>query len=297
MGLDTYADLIDFIQSRADEPTDGSSDFETIMSDLVAQAHRDIILRHPFADLVSSPPGAFVTSDDITSLTITVSSTGTSVAGTLSSAPSGSISISGWKLKPGGKTWGARITSHTAGATAITIDAVPETLAAGAAVTLFQDEYDLASDLGVFLDGLWDQAGTFVPLESPETLRSLWPDPPTGATIASAFCRLTRRKIKFSHYPNSIRRYEYPYIAELSDPVGSGTLSLPAHLRPVLAEGALALLYQMKVDKRQGEAQARFEAGIEKAIMYERRRMQGVGQSGLSTRPGGYADVSHRAWG
>lgn len=293
MGLDTFDSLVQNVLSRADEidagGTAADSPFFGLMDEAVAEVHRDLITRYPFLDLLADPPGAFVTTDDITTTTLTIAATGTAVAGTLSVGPASSII--GRKIRPSGVTWIVRVTAHVASATAVTLDAVPATIAAGTACVIFQDEYDLASDLGTFVDGLWSQSGNFVRLVSLETLLTHYPDPPGGATTAAMFARLTKRKIRLSQYPNAIRRYEYPYLAELADPSGSGTLSLPSHLRPVLAEGTLALLFQMKGDKRQGEAATRYEAGIERAIAYEHRRRLGWGQLSQQTSQGGYADL------
>lgn len=291
MGLDSYADILAYVLTRAGEIDAGGtvtdSPFHGLMDELIAQAHRDLVTRHPWLDLLTT--AAFVTTDDVTTLTLTVASAGASVTGTLSSAPTSSFT--GRKVKPSGKTWFARITAHTANDTSITLDAAPETVAAGTACVIYQDEYDLASDLGIFADGLWDQAGDFVPLDSLETLAATYRDPQSsGARTAEAFARLTRRKIRLAPYPNAVRRYEYSYLAELSDPSGSSDLTLPAYLRPILAEGVLALLYQMKLDRRQSEAQQRYEVGIERAIAYETKRRTGYGMLSQMSRQGGYAD-------
>ena len=290
MGLDTYDDLVALVLARAGEidagGTASDSPFYGFMDEFVAEAHRDIITRHPFLDLVTQ--GVFVTTDDITTLTLTVAATGTSAAATLSASQS--TDLTGRKVKPSGKNWIARIEAHSAPSASITLDAAPATVTAGTACVIFQDEDTLASDLGIFADGLWDQAGDFVPLVSQERLVSLYPDPPSAGRTAEAFARLTRRKIRLSHYPNSVRRYEYPYIAEISDPSGSSTLSLPAYLRPILAEGVLALLYERKQDNRRTEAQQRFEVGIERAIVYDTKRRVGFGVLSAPSRQGAYGD-------
>src|SRR3990167_750693 len=248
MGLDTFEDLVAWILGRADEidagGTASDSPFYGLMDETVAEVHRDLITRHPWIDLQASPPGAFVTTDDVTTTTITIASTGTSVTCTLSAAPS--TSIAGRKIRPSGDNWLARVTAHTAAALTCTLDAVPETVAAGTACVIFQDEYDLASDLGAFVNGLWDQAGHFVRLVNLETLLQSYPDPPKGA---------------------------------------------------VLAEGVLAFVFQMKGDKRQGEAAARYEQGIERAVDYEVRRQLGWGQLSRTTRQGGYADTRRTGGG
>ena len=295
MGLNSYNGLRSYCLERAGEdPDDANGGFYDIFSDLFGQAHRDLIIRYPFIDLAADPPGAFVTTDDITTTTLTIASAGTAVTGTLSAAPS--ASIAGRKIRPSGVSWIARVTAHTAGSTSVTLDAVPAAIAAGTACVIFQDEYELASDLGVFINGLWDQSEGFVPLRQLEEMVGVFSDPPQAASTPSAFARLTRQKIRLSHYPNSVRRYEYPYIQEIGDPSGAAILTIPAFLRPVLAEGALALLFQMKGDVRQPEAQARYETMIERAIVYEQRRRLGLGQLSHQTRQGGYRDTRSRGY-
>mgnify|MGYP001568120511 CR=1 FL=1 len=299
MGLDNVTDLIQLVLTRGGEidagGTAADSPFFGIMDEILSEVWRDLITRHAFLPLSSDPPGVFLTANDITTLTVQVPTTGTSVAATLSDSPN--VNLAGYKLRPNTKTWSARITAHAAptAGLSITLDAAPEVLAAGTACTIFQDEYDLATDLGVFINGLWDQSGTFVPLTDLETMVAAYPDPPGGATTAERFARLTTRKIRLSHYPTSIRRYEYPYIAQAAtDPTGSTTLTIPAELRPVLAEGMLALLYERKSDARRTEAVARFEMGITRAINYDARRRTGYGLLNKLPGAGGYGD---RRWG
>lgn len=293
MGLDTHDDLVQFILTRGGEidagGTAADSPFYGVMDEFMGQVHRDLITRHPWLDLLTTD--AFVTTDDITTLTLTVAAAGTDVNGTLSASQA--TDLTGRKIKPSGKTWIARIT-HTPPSATITLDAVPETVAAGTACVIYRDEYDLASDLGVFADGLWDQSGDFVPLVSLERLVEAHRDTQSsGARTADAFARLTRRRIRLAPYPNAVRRYEFSYLAEPGDPSGATTLTLPAYLRPVLAEGVLALLYQMKLDRRQAEAQQRYEVGIERAVAYETKRRVGYGVLAAPFRQGGYAE---RRW-
>lgn len=281
MGVDSYTTLKAHVLTRALEATDGTSEFDSLADDAIIAAWRDLTVRWPWLDFRKDPPGAGVVAADITTLTITVATAGEGVSGTLSSVPS--VSVVGYKCRPASKNWIARITAQ-AGAV-VTFDAVPETLAAGRSVTLFKDEYELASDLGVFEDGIWWQDGHFVALVEEEWLRRQFPDPPSGARVPSYFARLGRRKIRFSEYPIDVQRFEYPYTYEPSDPSGSGTLVIAAHLRHALAQLSLSLLYEMKLDRREGDAKARAEEMINGAIAYERRRRTGYGQFTSTTVP------------
>ena len=295
MSLDSFSDLRAYVLKRADEDAaDTAGDFYDIVSDLAADVQRDLITRHPWLDLVKDTPGVLLTADDVTGLTITIAAAGTSVAATLSSGPS--VDLDGYKVRPTTKQWSARISGHTAAGTAITLDAAPEALSAVSCV-IYKDEYELASDLGVFVDGLWDQNGHFVPLKSQEELKAAFPDPAPSGNPATLFARLTRRKIRLSEYPTEIRRYEYPYVAEIADPSGSSDLALPPYLRRVLAEGVLALLYDLKLDKRHDRAATRYETGIARAIAYESQRVQGLGLLSNRMRQGGYSDRARGGYG
>lgn len=285
MALDTAANVKAAALRRAYEEDDGTSDWDGDADDALAEIWRELWQAHPWQDLVKDPPGVFNTTDDRTTLTLTIAAAGEGVAATLSATVA--ASLAGFKITPSGKNWYARITAHTAATADLTLDAAPEAITAGTACTIFQDEYTLASDLGVFVDGLWRQDGDFVTLVSEEELKRRYPGvPPAGK--ADVFCRLTRRKIRLSHYPTSVERYEYPYCYEPADPSGTGTLVIGAHLRPVYLHGVLAELLNMKIDKRAGDERKRFEQGIEKAVMYESRRRTGLGQIARRTTASRY---------
>ena len=266
---------------RMDEPTDGTSDFLAAVRRALVRANHDLHNRHPFWWARKYPPGAFVTVDDVTTLTITVASTGEGVAGTLSATYTPTLLYR--KVLPTGKNWFARITAHTAGTAAVTLDAVPEALAAGSAITIVQDEYQLAADLGLFVDGLWTEDGFYVELKQEEWIRKEFGDLPSPAWPPSAFCRLDQRRIRLSHYPNEVKRVEYPYctMPDDLDPTDGATteLGISHNFRWLLADATLYFAYLMKSDKRATSAKQDYERGIEEAVSYHRRVMLGIGTS------------------
>ena len=275
MSLDSYTDLLRFVLSRADEETDGTSQRLTDAGDAAIEAWRELTTRYPWLCLRKSPPGAVLTVAPVTTLTLTVLTAGEAVAATLSATFA--TSLVGRKIRPSGKAWATRITAHGAGTAALTLDAAPETVTAGTACTIFQDEYDLASDLGLFVDGIWTQDGSFIALKGEEWMKGRYPDPPDQGWPAKYFCRLTRRRARFSTYPSAVERCEYPYNYEPADPSGAGALAIDGHLRPAFAEMWLALLFQFKSDKREGAAFQRGEQKLRRAIIYEGRLLRGLG--------------------
>ena len=275
MSIDNYTAALAHILKRAYEETGSDGDFYDLAGDALVMAWRDLWSMYQIKEWTKDPPAAFVTVADLTTLTLTVAAAGESVAGTLSAIHA--TSLAGYKITPSGAGWTARITAHTAGTAAITIDAAPAAVTAGTACVIFKDEYDLASDLGTFVDGLWTQDGIYIPLVSEEVLNGKWPYPPDGSNTPSAFTRLTRRKIRLSHYPLDIKRIEYAYYFEPADPSGSDEVALPDHWRMAWVESALHLLLDMKFDRRAGDAFRRAQVYIEKAVAYERRRITGHG--------------------
>ena len=278
---DFPADIVADALFRADEPTDGTSDFLAAVRRALVRGNHDIHNRHPFWWGRAYPPGVFVTTADITTLTITAGTTGTGVTATLSASQSDSLV--GRKVLPSGKTWFARITAHANPSATITLDAVPETLAAGTAIIIVQDEYQLAADLGLFVDGLWTEDGFFVELKQEEWVRKEFGDLPSPAWPPSAFCRIDQRRIRLSHYPTDAKRVEFPYCTmpdDLDPTDGSTTELVISHnFRWLLADATLYFAYLMKSDKRAQSAKQDYERGIEEAVSYHRRLMMGIGTS------------------
>ena len=286
--FDSFSDLLVDVLFRLDEPATGS-DFDAAAQRAIVRAFHDFNSFHPWWWNRIYPPGVFNTVDDITTLTITAGTAGTGVTATLSAAPGGSVSIANRKILPSGVSWFARVTAHTGGSTTVTLDAVPTTLAAGTAITIVQDEYELAADLGLFVDGLWTENGYYVELKDEEFLRKEYGDLPSPAWPPSAFCRLTTRRIRLSHYPTGAYRVEYPYTVFEADPSGTGDLTIARPCRPYLADGALYFAYLMKSDKRAGEAKRVYEEGKQTSLSLHRRVMMGIGSNPGSMQRSPYA--------
>jgi len=263
-------------------------DFDTEAGNVLTLAYNDMQNRHPFFWALATRPGTLLTKAQITTLTITVAAAGSAAAGTLSAAPGGSISILDYKIRPSGKTWITRVTAHTAGNTAVTLDAVPEALAAGTATIIYKDEEDLASDFGYWDHGLWNEDGSFIEVWDLERLLGTYPDPPSAGWPPQAVALIATRKIRFSTYPTAIKRLEYPYIITEANISGSGALRVPQHLRWVVAMGGVYYAFLMKSDKRAGLFKQEFERGIETAIAFDRRVRAGMGRTAESIVYGAY---------
>ena len=293
-GLNTFNDLLEYVLGRGDEPVDATSDYDAEVRVAIVEKHRELVTLFPWLGLTVYPPQAFRTPAAITTLTLTVATAGAAVAGTLSAAPSGSISVANWWIIPDSKTYIMRITSHVADATAITIDVAPETLAAGSAVTLAQMEFALVSTTGLLVDGLWTDGGgaetEFVPVIAEDELKGLYPGRPSRSWPPARAARIDATRIRLSHYDTTAHRVEVPYLQEPTDPSGSTTLTLPSYLRPALANAALAALYEMKSDSRRALADARFDRAISRAKEYETLLRTGLGRESGANRNAPYGE-------
>ena len=266
-----------------------ADDFDAEVGQVLTLAYNDFHTRHPFYWALSTLPGTLLTKAQITTLTITVAAAGSPAPGTLSAAPSGAISLLGYKIRPSGKSWIARVTAHTAGETAVTLDAVPEALAAGTAMTAFKDEEELASDFGYWDNGLWNEDGVFIEVWDLERLLGTYADPPSAGWPPRAVALVATRKVRFSTYPTAIKRLEYPYLITEANISGSAALRVPQPLRWVVAMGGVYFALLMKHDKRAGIFKQEYERGIETAISFDRRVRTGMGRVPQGVTYGAYS--------
>ena len=271
--FDSFNDVVLDILDRMDEVTDGTSDWDAAIRRAVVRAFHHLHNTNPWWWALKDPPGAFLTVAPITNRTLTVAASGTAVAATLSSSVT--PDLVGRKIRPTNKNYFMRITVHGGSSASITLDAAPEALTAQAC-TIFQDEYTLAADLGIFVDGLWGDDGSFIELVSKEVLRNLQSDPPSQAWPPSQFCRLSKRKIMLSNYPDAVHRVEYPYCLTAADPSGATDLIIDQNFRWLLADAGLYFGYLMKSDKRAGTAKDSYDNGVNLGLAYQDRMMRGL---------------------
>lgn len=283
---DSFEDVVDDVLERGDEETDGTSDWDAAVRRAVVRAFHFFHNAHPFWWTEVTPPGVFLTVAPITNLTITIAAAGEGVAATLSSTYA--TSLTGYKLIFSGEDYSIRITAHTAGTAALTLDAAPEAKAAGTAVTIVKDEYDLVSTVGMLVDGLWTGRGEFIALKSEDYIRTTFPDPPDSGWPPECFTRITKRRIRLSQYPDAVHRIEYPYTQMPADPSGSGDLVIDQNFRWVLSDGGLYFLHLLKSDKRAEASKALFEQGIGQAIVYHNRLKLGLTGHGQEPNRGPY---------
>lgn len=293
MALDSYADIKSWILRKAEEPTDGTSDWDSDADNALIDAWRDLYTRHPWLCLQVFPPQALLIEPAINSLTLTVA-VGSAVTGTLSATYASSLT--GYIIIPQGSARRTmRVTSHSAGSASVILDAVDNDMTAEA-VHIVKVEYDIAANTGLFVNGFWGPGGECIPVRDDEELRDDYPDPPRAGF--PDFCaRISKLKVRFSHYPDLRYRLEAPYTKEPAMPTGTATLEIDAHLRPIFADlGAYQLLMLKSDPTRAGQYQARAEAKIERAMIYEDRLRLTMGRGSRRTVPGPYHTMGGRRY-
>lgn len=297
--LDSWSDIINWALRNADEPADynpvsspvGSSDFADAAVTAGVEVWRDLCGRHPWLCLRKNPPGTFVVFAADTTPILNVPNVGTNVVCTLAApytvpafynyATGGSLT--GFKVRPDGLSAYSYITAHTAGSPLITLDAVQDGMVSPAlGISIYKDEYDLNTDLGVFISGIYTIFGYESYLWPEERLRTEYPSPLVAASWpARAFARIGKTRIRFSSYPAQNLRMEYQYCYEpvdplVTDPTGVATLPLDERLRPVFALGVMSKVMLLKSDSRAQLKGQAYEAMIQDAWEYEERLLRAM---------------------
>lgn len=136
-GADIFADVL----FRGGEPVSGSN-YEAAVKRYIWRAYIELLKSGPRLSARKDPPGII---DTVAQVTGDASITKGSTALTLDASIA--TSMSGRKIKFDNEDVPYRITAHTGGDTAVTLDAAykEDTVTSGD-YTIFQDEYDLASD-------------------------------------------------------------------------------------------------------------------------------------------------------
>lgn len=273
--LDSFEDVVDAVLTRANEETDGTSDWDSEARMLVVAHHRRLVNAYPWLCLEVYPPGRLLTSAGITTLTLTAASVGLAQTVTLSADPAGSIL--GWKIAPRGTDYAMRVTADNGSMP--TVDVVPEVLAAGTACDLYQDEYDLAATFNLFVSGLYTRREDPIPVLDDERLRRASTIPAKRGWPAESAALIGPRKIRLSHWDTLRHPIEYPYTFDPGDPSGSSEMTIEGRLRVLLVEMALPDLLDLK--RGFGEADKKriavFGQGgmLDEAKDVDRRRRRG----------------------
>ena len=277
---DTYAEIRTHVLDRVGMSTsDTTDDFYATVQRAIDRVYNDLSNYRPWLWTRAYPPGVFRTTDDITTGTVNVTLDSTSI--TFSAAPA--ASVANREIVITGRAEVYRISTHVAGAAAAVLDSAYNFASnATASYTVFQRDYQLASDLN-HIEALVVSDGKIpIPQREEGWLRAHRPDPPSAQWPPEFFARIDQTRIRLSGYPDRTRRVEYPYTVtqqtDISD--GSTTILVPRQWRYVLVDGAIYEVLVARNDDRADGAGILYAAGRELMVEADARNRRVLGQYG-----------------
>ncbi len=253
------------------------TDLTGTTSDYLAQAKRYV--QTSYYDLLAYAPWPWVMKDPPGVLNVAAETTGTCEvthdSTTVTLAAVDATTRLGWWFKVDGNEAVYRITAHTAGTAAVTLDATfKEDSDDDAAYHIFKDEYAIASDVLK----IWRASNRNDPYEtinivSPETHHQIWPRryEPSSVTGATREMSLIRSgKVRITPYPESddiTLEYEYAVkpTADLTWDSNTTTdlLLVPLEFSSVVSDAATMLLMIDKNDIRVTEVGQMFTTHLQ----------------------------------
>lgn len=208
----------------------------------------------------------------------TVDVTQDSTAITFSSAPANSVAGYKFRVDSDGAVY--TIATHTAAATAATLDSIYNGDTNSAATyKLMKVEYSLSSSVAALLSPMvgFRNNPRIIGL-SPERMDDLFPLPELRPGIPRAFALENTQTVRFSHggrLDGKSMRIEYrfrPEIADLTDDTGSIPI-VPLEWRHILADMALTYVLLDKNDDRSNAVALAARTGLAGMLKENRRRI------------------------
>lgn len=280
MPWDDFSEIrTDVIDRLGESISDTAGDFYATVGRQIDRAYHDLCNYHPWLFLRAEPPGVVRTVAPITAGTLAVTNGSTTI--TFSSAPAASVAtleliVTGWNEV-------YRIASHTAGATTATLDsAFNGTTNAAASYTVFQREYNLATNARHLIALVISEGSVVVPQRDEAWLREKYPDPPFAQWPPQYFTRIGENRIRLCGYPDRTRRIEVAYTIIPVDISGAGvTILVPRNWRYVIGDGALYLSLLARNDDRADAAGILYAGSREKMVEDDLGKRAALGQAGV----------------
>lgn len=237
--------------------------------------------------LRKASPGVIILTPPITAGTITA--TLGSTAATLTTVPTSytgaNISVATWLLKVGQHPDLCHVSAHTAGATALTLDAAfTGSTGAGQSYTLFKVDYELATDvlrviapMRTFRNSGWNSRDDYKVYASDlDTMEEQYPMALIEQGIPDYYAMIGEttsgtRRVRFNRCgggqgsTTTVYRIEYEYLYQPTALTAPGTTEepvLPRQWRHLLADFTLAFLFGIKHDDRAQAAGQMAQAGL-----------------------------------
>lgn len=263
------ADILSDALFRANEPTDGTSDYATQAVVYLNRAYEQVYnggseidpdVNEDWRWLRATPPGVLNLIPAITTGTASVTNNNTAV--TLSSAPA--IATEDWYFKVDGKPDVYRVGTHTAASTSVTLDAAyTGDTDTEASYTLFKVEYDLATDIlrlvapmRAFRSAAGGDLDYKVYGVDYDALDTAYPLALIESGVPDRFAMVGERRVRFNRYGSTTSgdyiRLEYEYLFRpcVLEGGASEEVFIPLHRRRVLADIVAAYILAAKNDDR-----------------------------------------------
>jgi hypothetical protein len=288
MTLETSLDLVQDILDRADELTDGSSDFQDQALRFLNRAYRALCMggnefmpgRNPdwwwLRDV-----GTLLLRPAYTTGTMDVSNESTGVA---ISTPPSAYALQGWHLKFDGNDDVYYMESHVIGEFAGTLDSPYTGTTATVSFTAMPLEYQLATDVLRLLDPMKSDRdnGKRITGMGLDVLEDTFPLGQVGQGFPTRFAPMSETRVRFNAYPSELMKVRYPYVKRAADleNLDVSVPLVPLQFRYILSDMALYYLMQQKEDTRKDEIAALAKAGITAMESENRGRMNRIGEVG-----------------
>lgn len=281
------SDILEDVLFRAGEKTDGTSDFATAALRYINRAYQAVCkggdelapdISEVWWWLKKSTPGVLILEPKKDTGTIAV--TNNSASATLSASVASDLD--GWFLRVDGHPDVFRVSSHTGGSAALTLDSVyTGDTDTEATYELFKLEYTLASDVLYLPTAMRTYSDEVSRIDGigEEMLDQMYPLWNAQAGVPRAFAMIGEQEVRFSHYGGTesgdLIRVEYPYIRTPDDLTNSDQEEplLPRPYRKILADGALFFLHMDKNDDRADGVGLMAQAGLRAMQMDHRKRL------------------------
>ena len=290
------ADLLDDALQRAGEKIDGTSNFETRALRYLNRVYQSVwsggfeldpSVSETWWWLRSTTPGVITMNPIKDSGTVSVTNNSTTATLSATTTPS----LAGRFLRVNGHADVFRISAHTSGTDALTLDSVyTGSTDTAASYRIMQIDYTLASDCRSILQPVraYQDKQSFVNGIEPSALSRNWPLRDLQPGVPQEFAEVGDQTIRFSHCGGTsstdLIRIDYDYLvipADLTDGASEEPL-VPYEYRRMLADYTLMYLFADKHDSRAADAGNLALQGLRAMAAENKRR-----HIRMSTHPGG----------
>jgi hypothetical protein len=259
----TSQDIINDALFRANEPIDGSSDYDSVVVTYLNRAYQSIWSGGSDLDPETNEVWWWLRKDGQGVVTLnpvqddgSVSVTNNSTSITFSSPPAASMTGRHFKVNDHADVF--IITAHTAGAAAATLESVyTGTTNASASFRAMQFDYTLNSDILYLTSPFYafQDNRRYIPVIALDELQSKWPLETADSGVPRNAAFTGQDKVRFSHFggrtSTDLIKLNYEYIFEPADLADDTNEPLvPRQYRKVLADWTLMLLLSDKDDPK-----------------------------------------------